>query len=245
VTWLLAPLAFAAELVDSSLGMGYGTNLVPILLLLGYSPAQVVPAVLFSELLTGFWAAHWHGKVRNVEWRGAALKVALLLGGLSIFGAVFGVFAAEHLSGLTIRAYIAGVVILMGLLILFRKRRAQLSWKGLSGLGIVAAFNKAVSGGGYGPLVTSGQVNCGVPTKQAIAVTSLAEGFTCFVGLVAYLIAGQLDASLFAPLVVGALASVPFSAWIVRRLPERAFTCFVGVAVLILGLVSLWKEVIT
>ena len=47
--WTLAPLTLVAEYIDSTLGMGYGTSLTPILLLLGYSPAQVVPAVLFSE----------------------------------------------------------------------------------------------------------------------------------------------------------------------------------------------------
>src|SRR6056297_350792 len=46
-------IAFAAEYTDSTLGMGYGTSLTPILLLLGFSPLEVVPAVLLSELVTG------------------------------------------------------------------------------------------------------------------------------------------------------------------------------------------------
>ena len=46
-------LAFVCELVDSSLGMGYGTTLTPILLLFGYDPIVIVPAVLFSEFLPG------------------------------------------------------------------------------------------------------------------------------------------------------------------------------------------------
>jgi len=43
---LLMPLAFVCEFIDSSLGMGYGTSLTPILLLMGFHPLQVVPAVL-------------------------------------------------------------------------------------------------------------------------------------------------------------------------------------------------------
>jgi len=39
-----------------------------------------------------------------------------------------------------------------------------------------------LSGGGYGPLVTSGQVIFGVPAKSAVAITSLAEGITCLAG---------------------------------------------------------------
>ena len=42
------PLAFVCEFVDSTLGMGYGTSLTPILLLMGFEPLQVVPAVPFS-----------------------------------------------------------------------------------------------------------------------------------------------------------------------------------------------------
>ena len=54
---LLMPLAFVCEFIDSSLGMGYGTSLTPLLLLMGFEPMQVVPAVLFSEFVSGFTAA--------------------------------------------------------------------------------------------------------------------------------------------------------------------------------------------
>ena len=37
--------AFIAEYFDSSLGMGYGTTLTPVLLFMGYTPMQIVPAV--------------------------------------------------------------------------------------------------------------------------------------------------------------------------------------------------------
>jgi len=239
--WSLLPLAFVAELVDSSLGMGYGTSLAPILLLLGYSPAQVVPAVLISELLTGFWAAFWHERTRNIEWRGASLRVALLLGGLSIIGAIAAVFVASHVSQHTVRLYMAILVVVMGGLILLRRQRVRFSWGALSTLGVVAAFNKAISGGGYGPLVTSGQIHCGIGPKRAVAITSLAEGFTCLAGFVIYAIMGPVDLTLLGPLAVGAACSVPFAAGVVHRLPERRFTRLVGVAVLLLGVFSLWK----
>ena len=47
----IAFIAFLAEYVDSTLGMGYGTTLTPVLLLMGYEPMQVVPAVLLSNYL--------------------------------------------------------------------------------------------------------------------------------------------------------------------------------------------------
>jgi uncharacterized membrane protein YfcA len=62
-------LAFTCELVDSTLGMGYGTTLTPLLLLLGHEPAEIVPAVLLSEFVTGVLAGLFHHEFGNVDLR--------------------------------------------------------------------------------------------------------------------------------------------------------------------------------
>ncbi len=53
MTGPLLARSFVAEHVDSSTGMGYGTTLRPMLLLLGFGPQQIVPAVLLQELISG------------------------------------------------------------------------------------------------------------------------------------------------------------------------------------------------
>jgi len=243
--WSLVPIALAAEYVDSTLGMGYGTSLTPILLLLGYSPLQVVPAVLLSELATGLLAAGLHHGVGNVNFRRGSfdLKVGLTLGGLSVLGAVVAAILAVSLPTNVVKLYIAAVVLLMGLLILLRGRsRLGFSWGRLVGIGAVAAFNKGISGGGYGPLVTAGQIVSGVSPKSAVGITSLAEGLTCAVGVVTYLsLRSGTSWELAPPLLLGAILSVPAAALTVKRLPERAFTVIIGVAVLILGALSLFR----
>ena len=65
----IGAIAFLAEYVDSALGMGYGTTLTPILLMMGYEPMQVVPAVLLSELVTGLLAAMAHHVAGNANFR--------------------------------------------------------------------------------------------------------------------------------------------------------------------------------
>ena len=65
----LSFIALSAEYMDSTIGMGYGTTLTPILLLFGYEPMQVVPAVLISELVTGLLAGFTHHSVGNVDFR--------------------------------------------------------------------------------------------------------------------------------------------------------------------------------
>ncbi len=59
-------LAFICELTDSSLGMGYGTTLTPVLLLMGFDALQIVPAVLLSEFLTGIVSAVFHSLFKNM-----------------------------------------------------------------------------------------------------------------------------------------------------------------------------------
>lgn len=66
VTFLVV-LAFICEYIDSSLGAGYGTTLTPLLMLLGFEPATIVPAVLFSEFLSGMISGGLHILVKNVQ----------------------------------------------------------------------------------------------------------------------------------------------------------------------------------
>jgi len=116
-------LAFFCEYMDSTLGMGYGTTLTPVLLIAGFSPMQVVPVVLISELFSGLLAGFMHHRQGNVDLklktldihiigqklkelgciecfkRGVPkhLKVAMLLSLCSIVGTVGAVFLAVNL----------------------------------------------------------------------------------------------------------------------------------------------------
>ncbi|HEC72646.1 MAG TPA: sulfite exporter TauE/SafE family protein, partial [Thermoplasmatales archaeon] len=58
-------VAFMAALIDTSLGMCYGTILSPILLIAGYSPEVVVPTILFSQLVVDIGGGLTHTKVKN------------------------------------------------------------------------------------------------------------------------------------------------------------------------------------
>lgn len=74
----------------------------------------------------------------------------------------------------------------MGLLML-RKKKFKLSWKKLTGIGTIAAFNKSLSGGGFGPLVTAGQVVSGRDVKSSIASALSTETPVCIAGLLGYI----------------------------------------------------------
>lgn len=239
--------ALGCEYVDSSLGMGYGTALTPVLLMAGFEPLQIVPAVLLSECLSGFSAGVLHHRDGNVDLLRdkRARGTAALLGALSGVGVLVAVTVTLHISKFWLTAGIGSIIVLMGLLILATIRR-QFRYRAghLVAVGAVAAFNKGLSGGGYGPLVTAGQVVSGISPKQAVGITSLAEAVTCLVGLVAYLLLHKgLDWSLAVPLTVGALFSVPIATLTVRRLPEKLMRGAVGAGTLTLGIFTLLKLV--
>ncbi len=237
--------ALACELIDSSIGMGYGTTLAPVLLLAGYSPHEIVPAILLSECVTGLLSGWLHHRDGNVDFLRdpRARGLVLFFLGATLVGTLGAVAVARVISPARLSALIAVIVIAVGLLLIFTMRRrlafrpAQLGF-----VGLLAAFNKAVSGGGYGPLVTAGQVVSGVPARHAVAIGSMSEGLACLLGLGAYLALQQTPALVLAlPLVAGGVLSVPLATLLVRRLPEQALRGAVGVATLLLGTLALIK----
>jgi uncharacterized membrane protein YfcA len=221
--------AFMCEFVDSAFGMGFGTMLAPLLLVAGFSPTDVVPVILVSELLTGFGAAFFHAKDENVSFaRGSKpLSAGILLSIGSVLGVFIGAPVFLKSSTRLLTLFIGVIITISGVAIFycldhaFRYRRA-----GVFTLATIAAFNKTLSGGGYGPLMTSGQLLVGVEAKAAAAITSLSEGVAS---------RGHYNLDLLIAVLTGSLLVVPLATGSVRRLNERTMKKGIGVATLILG----------
>jgi len=270
---VLMLLAFFCEYIDSTLGMGYGTTLTPILMLFGFSPMQIIPAVLLSELVTGLLAGFLHHRHGNVNFKPSSsdvfkitkmlnplgyiesfkktvplhLKVALLLAACSIVGTVTAVFVAVNIPKFWLTLYIGFLVLAMGIIILIcLNKEFKFSWYKIGLLGAIASFNKGMSGGGYGPVVTGGQILSGMESKSAVGITSLAEGMTCFVGVITYwLIAKNLCEWTLAPwITLGAVLSVPFSAISVKKLSAGKLKLAIAVLTIVLGTVTIIKTLI-
>jgi uncharacterized membrane protein YfcA len=131
-------LAFVCELIDSTLGMGYGTTLTPIMLVLGYEPLQIVPAVLCSESITGVLAGVLHQEYGNVDLRPGSRdnKVCLLLTVCSLGGVLISTILAINLPSWIVKLYIGILVLSLGIYILTRKgEQHTFSWWRIGGLG--------------------------------------------------------------------------------------------------------------
>ena len=64
---VLALVGFGAQLVDGSLGMGYGVTSSTLLVLAGLTPAAASASVHFSELGTNLASGVSHWKLKNVD----------------------------------------------------------------------------------------------------------------------------------------------------------------------------------
>ena len=242
---MLLGLCFACELIDSGLGMGYGTILTPTLLLLGYASEDIVPTVLLSELCSGFTAAFFHHEIRNVDLglRGKDLRSALILAGGSVAGVSAGVVFAINVPKEVLNMSIGCIILLSGMFVILLSRKVitYRRWKMLL-LAPVASFNKAVSGGGYGRLVTSGQILSGVEGKSSVGITSFAEAFTCVLAVTLFVVkGGYINLVVLIPRVTGALVSVPFAVFAINKSNEDHLKMVIGVLTMVMGILTIYK----
>jgi len=261
---LLAALACGCEIIDSSLGMLYGTILSPTLIVIGYNPVAVVPSILLSQAVGGFIASVRHHKLGHVEFRvernirqrlaelgyietfkrslSKDLKVVLVISALGVLTTCVGVLTAVNISRTALKTYIGLLVVVMGVVLLSRSV-FSFSWKKIFGIAVLSAFNKGISGGGFGPVVTTGQLIAGRRSKETIGATTSSEIPICFIGFVAYVLTkGMPGRSLLVPLLVGAAVG----GWVGPRITakfrsERRVKTGLGALIIALGLYTLIK----
>ena len=255
----VAILALLCEYVDASIGMGYGTTLTPLLLIIGFAPLEVVPAVLLGQLADGLIGGLVHYRVGNISLdfrrderlikeklrglgylpRSLDSKVILVLAICGVIGALVGMFSAISIPQVVLKTYIGVMVLGIGILVLARKSHT-FSWKGLIGVGLVSSFNKGISGGGYGPLVTGGQIISGREAKSSIGSTTLAEAIVCIVGFLGYLLVrGDIFWTLAMATSLGAIIAAPFAALTVKKVSMGKLKLIIGLATIILGVFTL------
>ncbi len=244
----LITLCFFCELMDSSLGMGYGTTLTPVLLAFGFQPLELVPTILLSEFLSGFASSYFHHESGNVDFsrRSRDSRIALLLALGSVVGVSVGVSIAVEIPAHVLKLFIGIIITSAGISIWILQNHvlAYRTWK-MFALATVASFNKALSGGGYGPLMTSGQILSGIKGKSSVGITSFAEGFTCLVGVILFLGKGHgFTLDLLIPVITGALLSVPFSTEFVKHINESTLKKTIAVLTVIMGLFTIIKVLI-
>jgi len=245
--------AFFFEFMDSSAGMGFGTGLTPLLLLIGYEPLQVVPILLISESITGFTAGIFHHEFENVDFSwskkiSSELRITLMItvfGCFAIFFSVILAYFALKLPTDIVKTYVAILVLAMGLIAIFRFQKKSRVYrpKLLIGFAALAGFNKGIGAGGYGPIVMLGQLLSGIYEKSAVAIVSLAEGMVSILGFASFLVISNygipIDYALLPSIFTGGFIAAIISPYMVRVLPNNFWKIFIPIYALTIGAFTL------
>lgn len=266
ISFIAIIIAFIAEFIDSSLGMMYGTLLSPILIAMGYDPLLVVPSILLSQAAGGFMASIFHHEFKNADFKPktngiknsllemkngflsflklrftADTKIAFVISALGVFATIFATVIAVNIPKSYLTMYIGILVLIMGI-ILVTKMRFKFSWKKILYIGILSSFNKGLSGGGFGPVVTSGQIIAGNDAKKSIASTTLAEVPICVTGFLAYyLLNGFENWNFLIALTFGAIAAAPIGALFTKKMSQTKIRPVLGILTIGLGLYTIIK----
>ena len=247
--FLVALIAFVSELVSSVFGGGYGTILTPALVIMGYELEEAVPCTLVSQLVSGLFLVVMHHKLGTIRISPGSedVRVASILAACGLVGLAIAVLALVSFPEEAVDTYVGVVVLAIGLVVLLRRNSEPKpggppSLRRLVVIGILSAFNKGLSGGGYGPLLSGGQVAAGTGARSAIGRMLLAEVVVCLGGAVAYAILGfDLDLGLVLAATLGSTLMTPLSAYAVRRTGEKKLRTGMGLIITALGLAMLIK----
>jgi len=232
---LFIAAGFLAQIIDGTLSMGYGVSATTLLLTFGVPPAAASASVHTSEVVATAFSAYNHWRFGNVLMQFAR---KLLIPG--VVGAVIGAYILTHISGDVIKPFVAGYLVIMGVVILvkaFRPRRETESHAHLVPLGLAGGFFDSIGGGGWGPIVAGTLVARGNPPKTTIGSVAFAEFFVTVAASATLLV--TIGVSNWLPIlglaIGGALAS-PVAARLTGRIPAKPLMIAVGVLVILLSI---------
>ena len=259
---IVTAIGSLAQVIDGSLGMGFGVFSASLMIAFGFVPAVAVAVVNASKIFTGLASGLSHWRIGNVrkDW-----LLPLALGG--VLGGFLGGYLLTSISPETAKPWVSVLLLVMGLLIILRTIRWRFTCTilkraekcencpksetqdlpgnfgkrpmvKLGALGFLAAFINGLSGA-YGPIATSGVLllEKGQP-RHAIGTVNLAEFFVAITVATTILVRqglGQFPLGLMLALSLGGILVAPLAAYICRRLPSRGLAFLMGLSLIALN----------
>jgi uncharacterized protein len=244
-SFYLLIIAVIMEFIDSSLGMMYGTVLSPLLIIMNYNTRDVVPSILISQAVGGFIASWRHHYFKNADFNSGTIdrRIAVTVIWFGVFACLLGVFLSVSVSPIVLNTYIGILVTVIGVMILCSRSIVLTDGK-IYFLGFLSAFNKALSGGGFGPLVAGGQlVFQDRSEKGAIGSTDFAEAPICLFSFFLWAcFKGLPPAALYLPLCAGSAVGGFFGPkWLSTINSKNRLKKILGALVLLEGVWVLYK----
>ncbi len=232
---LYVVIGFAAQLIDGALGMAYGVTASSLLLGFGVPPAVSSATVHAAECFTTGASAVSHHAFGNIDRK---LFRRLLLPGM--LGAGIGAYLLTAIDGDMLKPWIAGYLLLMGVVILFKAFRELVPREvtsHVSTIGFIGALLDAMGGGGWGPIVASNLIARGHELRLTVGSVNAVEFFVTLTASVVFLMTiGLSHWVIVLGLALGGVVAAPFGAWLVRFVRPKLLMPVVGL--LVVGLSS-------
>ena len=242
---ILFLISFGSGMIDLSLGMGFGFTVTPLMLLLGFTPIEAVPSVLFSSFVGGASSSFFNHRMHNVDfsWNTRASRVSLFTAAIGIIGSIAGVQISFILPQRTVGLYIGFIVIASGALVLAsRDLMTDFSWLKMSIISLIGSINKGMTGSGFGPVITTGAMLAGIDEKESVSIQSLSEASVSIVGFFTYIFMREpINYNTVAVMSLGVFTVSPIAARVIHRLDGKMMRNMVGLLALIIGTNTLWK----
>jgi hypothetical protein len=230
---------FLAQIVDGALGMAYGVTASSLLMSAGVPPAAASATVHAAECFTTGASALSHRAFGNIS---RTLFHRLLLPG--VIGAVIGAYVLTALPGDTLKPWIAGYLLALGLYIIAKAFHAFTPKEvttHLTPLAFMGALLDAIGGGGWGAIVTSNLLARGNDVREAIGSVNAVEFFVTLASSAVFLATlGLGHWRIIAALALGGLLAAPLGGWLVGRVPRRPMMVVVGLLIVGLSARTLW-----
>jgi len=245
LTWgvlLIAVFGFFLAAMDTALGMGFGTLGTPILLILGLSSKLAVPSILIAQAISAMFGFALHSRYKNVELLRLGTKdqrIALRMVSLGVIGTIIAVAIAISVPKIYLNTYIGLLIIVMGGILLL-KAKTTFSWMKINLISFISGFNKAISGGGYGPVATTGMIVSGHPLKNSVGIALFSVAIINVLAFLLYLLSSSITSfGLPIFLTVGALLGAQVGPRATGAIKSMRLRYAFAIVVIILGILTI------
>lgn len=230
-----------AQLVDGTLGMGYGATSTSFLLAYGVPPVVSSTGVHVAEMFTTGVSAISHHRFGNINKK---LVRHLLIPG--VLGSITGAYLlSDVINGDVIKPFIAVYMIILAVIIIRKALAKSIIKKKTKKLGILATFGgfmDAVGGGGWGPIVTSTLLGRGRNPRYTIGSVNAAEFAVSFASGITFMLFGGIHGwQVIIGLILGGVIAAPLGAYLVNKIKRKPMMIAVGVLIILLSLKTLSK----
>lgn len=252
---VLGVVGAIAQLIDGSLGMGYGVTSTTLLVAAGIAPAAASASVHFAEIGTTLASGISHHKLGNVDWR--IVRILAVPGAL---GAFAGATILSSLPAETATPVVGAILLTLGFYVLYRflalggsrpEFRGRVRTGFLVPLGLVGGTLDSLGGGGWGPVGTTSLLSSGrVEPRKVVGSIDTSEFVVAVGGSLGFLVglgAAGINWGYAGALLVGGVIVAPLAAWLVKHLPARVLGTAAGGLIVVTNSRTLlnWADVPT